>query len=466
MPMIKPKTGEDEKSYVSRCMSDPNMNSEFPDQSQRSAVCYKNYRTNKAMKNFQSELKKSIIMLREKISQGEMIEKYRSEIDEVMKARIVGGYESPEPGSLPEAGSALLARVYSKCRADGGDKEKCSRIAWSSVRGAGYKSDWKNVLMKAYMDLKNMVDGRIEKALPVGTVHTWNDGSRHRKEQDGTWSEVTEGGKEKGQEEKSKEHSISISPTSAGTFVAYDPIRQERIYVKGKVTQIKHWGTEQKAKEESLKILQEKYPDHKFIFEEDGEEKDIENKHGQGKEQESIEYDDNKVKSNLTKRGISGDRLLDEMDKIEELKDNKAIIDNDGNITVYHRTSKEKADKIKQTGTMFGEEDGLFFSTSQKGQAEGFGDSVIEFKIPVEKIEIDDLFGEEAHVRLPLRRAGINVNIGNYLKKSMKATVEKSSTQPDQSLPEQDDDGLIDVNDVGTSQPDEEDEEDFSILHE
>lgn len=57
----------------------------------------------------------------------------------VTKARTVGGYESPEPGNLPEAGAKLLADVYAKCRADGGDKGKCSKIAWGAVNNAGYK---------------------------------------------------------------------------------------------------------------------------------------------------------------------------------------------------------------------------------------------------------------------------------------------------------------------------------------
>lgn len=83
----------------------------------------------------------SLISLVEKIHEREMIKKYEPELMEVAKARTVQGYESPEPGDLPEAGSKLLAHVYAKCRADGGDKEKCAKIAWSAVDNAGYKSE-------------------------------------------------------------------------------------------------------------------------------------------------------------------------------------------------------------------------------------------------------------------------------------------------------------------------------------
>lgn len=51
---------------------------------------------------------------------------------------IVGGYESPEPGDLPKKGADILAKVYAECRRDGGDKEKCAKIAWGAVRKAGY----------------------------------------------------------------------------------------------------------------------------------------------------------------------------------------------------------------------------------------------------------------------------------------------------------------------------------------
>jgi hypothetical protein len=52
--------------------------------------------------------------------------------------KIKGGYESPEPGDLPEKGKEILASTYAACRKDGGDKEKCAKIAWGAVRKAGF----------------------------------------------------------------------------------------------------------------------------------------------------------------------------------------------------------------------------------------------------------------------------------------------------------------------------------------
>ena len=89
-------------------------------------------------------------------------------------------------------------------------------------------------------------------------------------------------------------------------------------------------------------------------------------------------------------------------DLIMEIED-FAEISEDGLVTVYHRTSKENAAKILESKEMIPKEDGLFFSTSKEGQAEGFGDEIIELKVPADRLLIDDIFDVEAHLRLPAR---------------------------------------------------------------
>jgi hypothetical protein len=39
MPLPKPRATEDKNTFISRCMADTVMNTEFPDNSQRYAVC-------------------------------------------------------------------------------------------------------------------------------------------------------------------------------------------------------------------------------------------------------------------------------------------------------------------------------------------------------------------------------------------------------------------------------------------
>ena len=65
---------------------------------------------------------------------------------------------------------------------------------------------------------------------------------------------------------------------------------------------------------------------------------------------------------------------------------------------------------------MFGDEAGIFLSTKIDGQAKGFGDTIIELNIPPNKLELDDVFGDEAHLKIPTKNIGDKIDISNYLK--------------------------------------------------
>lgn len=44
MPLPNPSPQEDRKDFVSRCMASPVMNKEYPDNKQRAAVCYAQFK--------------------------------------------------------------------------------------------------------------------------------------------------------------------------------------------------------------------------------------------------------------------------------------------------------------------------------------------------------------------------------------------------------------------------------------
>jgi hypothetical protein len=50
MPLPKPKPAETQSEFISRCITDPIMEREFPESKQRTAVCYFQY-TNGGSKN-------------------------------------------------------------------------------------------------------------------------------------------------------------------------------------------------------------------------------------------------------------------------------------------------------------------------------------------------------------------------------------------------------------------------------
>jgi len=50
MPLPKPKKGQKESEFISSCMGSEIMKSEYPDQKQRAAVCYSQFRRSKKKK--------------------------------------------------------------------------------------------------------------------------------------------------------------------------------------------------------------------------------------------------------------------------------------------------------------------------------------------------------------------------------------------------------------------------------
>ena len=111
---------------------------------------------------------------------------------------------------------------------------------------------------------------------------------------------------------------------------------------------------------------------------------------------------------------VSGDELLNAQDLIADVQELGGQVDEYGYITLYHRTSADKAAAIRSAGEMVAKEDGLFFSTKIDGQNVGYGDTVVTFSIPAEKLLLDDVFDDEAHLRFPLKKPG-RVSMKEYL---------------------------------------------------
>lgn len=120
---------------------------------------------------------------------------------------------------------------------------------------------------------------------------------------------------------------------------------------------------------------------------------------------------------------VSGDALLDAQDFIDEVKSVGAEVDDNGYVTVYHQTSDENADKIRQSGKMIANEDYVYFSTSKDAsQSEGRGQTKLEFKIPAKKLMLDDIFSDNADVKIPLKGKK-TLDVSNYLVNDTKYSI-------------------------------------------
>lgn len=106
-----------------------------------------------------------------------------------------------------------------------------------------------------------------------------------------------------------------------------------------------------------------------------------------------------------------------ERDLAVELMDAGGRVHPDGTVTLYHFTTAQAAERIRRTGRMTGQEDGVFFTTRSdaSAQAGGRGGGRVTVRVPLHRLVLDDVFGDEAHVRIPTRRAGDTVDVSAYL---------------------------------------------------
>jgi len=77
----------------------------------------------------------------------------------------------------------------------------------------------------------------------------------------------------------------------------------------------------------------------------------------------------------------------------------------------------------------------VFFSTSEKGQAEGYGDVVVKMNVPIEQIQIDDTFGNEAHVRIPTKKANQKISVAKFSPQLTKAEETKPAPKAPETKP-------------------------------
>ena len=107
----------------------------------------------------------------------------------------------------------------------------------------------------------------------------------------------------------------------------------------------------------------------------------------------------------------------DELDLASELEQVGAEVHDDATVTLYHHTTARAADEVRRTGKLIGHEDGVFFTTrrEQDSQAAGRGGQVITVRVPLSRLQIDDIFDDEAHLRIPTRRPGDAVAVADWL---------------------------------------------------
>ncbi len=142
MPEVK--TGESRKDYLGRCI--PMVMSEGLNRNQAVGKCEGMYNSH-VKKSITLQIGKAVViakaiskkdrdMVGVSYDMMKAIKAAESIASPVNKARTVEGYESPEPGDIPEHEKKILAAAYASARKQGYDKERSAKIAWAAVKNA------------------------------------------------------------------------------------------------------------------------------------------------------------------------------------------------------------------------------------------------------------------------------------------------------------------------------------------
>lgn len=102
----------------------------------------------------------------------------------------------------------------------------------------------------------------------------------------------------------------------------------------------------------------------------------------------------------LIKYDLSQEEIYNALALFDDFTRHNVAITEDGEVFLYHATSKSNARAILENQCMFGKEDSIFFSTKYNGQIQGYGEAIIKVLIPLYKLLLDDEFKDELHVKL------------------------------------------------------------------
>lgn len=113
--------------------------------------------------------------------------------------------------------------------------------------------------------------------------------------------------------------------------------------------------------------------------------------------------------------------------ELVDMDDVPVEVSSDGTITLYHRTTAEKAESLRKTGRFKSLENTneTFFSNKLEGQAVGYGDAVITVKVKPEKVRLDDAFHDGEITVAVSNKALSKANIIEKAKSEVAAKAEK-----------------------------------------
>ena len=130
----------------------------------------------------------------------------------------------------------------------------------------------------------------------------------------------------------------------------------------------------------------------------------------EGLQQKGLPFIPDKWRDNLLPEPADNTgKAMPEASKFDYLTGAPVPKNADGTITVYHRTNTDPA-VIRKSGFVSKENtDEIFVSNRIDGEAQGYGDRVIELRIQEDDLVLDDAFTDEVHFRVPIQKANQSI---------------------------------------------------------
>lgn len=122
--------------------------------------------------------------------------------------------------------------------------------------------------------------------------------------------------------------------------------------------------------------------------------------------------------SYILERGfLSKSEQEDLRDLIQEIKEKKGVISQEGILTCYYALSKYNKKSYDKTGEVSAGSDKIMLSTKDDKDLKKFGDEVLTLYIPIERLYFVASTKDKILLKLPFRSSYRKMNIKQFTKK-------------------------------------------------
>lgn len=172
MPIPKPKGSEDQKKYIARCMGNPTMRAEYPDQKKRAGVCYNTWRKKGEQKKEVVQIDKEVVRVGNVRKEAMTFKNFKQLI--YLKKEAPGDNQPVTPSPTKgEDKSAFVSRCMKRLKSRQSKEVVPARMkarcvaSWAKAHGGskmsdGVKMNANKVMKEAFQSLNQALRKAVD----------------------------------------------------------------------------------------------------------------------------------------------------------------------------------------------------------------------------------------------------------------------------------------------------------------